>query len=285
MSNDGITEIMTKFNVDLSVILKAIANERRILLLSRLNVDKATFKELMGVIKQSKTALAHHLDQLLQSKLIKQLDRGIYSITQDGLDIFHAIGEGYFKLHQRRNDEMAKLEDIMIQSHSKKIRKKEEFSPKIVELEPMRIASFRIISKTPEHDTWMKLKEWAVPRGLLSDNERHPIFGFNNPNPKPGKEEYGYEFWIKIDSDFEDYGGAEIKDFKGGLYAVASCKLLQDIGAGGFLNTWDQLDEWVKQSEYDFGDEQCLEKAQNPGAPEDDLVLELYLAIRIPENA
>src|SRR5574341_504661 len=53
----------------------------------------------------------------------------------------------------------------------------------IVKLAPMRIASIRALSETPERDAWEKLRAWANPKGLLDDSDKHPVFGFNNPSP------------------------------------------------------------------------------------------------------
>ena len=87
-----------------------------------------------------------------------------------------------------------------------------ELEARIVKLDPMRVASVRAVSETPEVDAWSKLREWARPKGFLQDDENHPIFGFNNPNPQPDQKEYGYEFWIKVDSDVESEGEVQVKD-------------------------------------------------------------------------
>jgi hypothetical protein len=67
----------------------------------------------------------------------------------------------------------------------------------IVKLEPMRMASAYGFGENPEEQAWQKLAGWAKPRGFLDDKTAHPVFGFNNPNPKPENPKYGYEFWIK----------------------------------------------------------------------------------------
>ncbi len=78
-----------------------------------------------------------------------------------------------------------------------------ELDVRIVELKPMRVASARVVSESPENDAWKILCAWAEPIGLLDDAENHPVFGFNNPQPSPGKKEYGYEFWIQIGPEIE----------------------------------------------------------------------------------
>ncbi len=149
---------------------------------------------------------------------------------------------------------------------------------RIVELDPMRIASVRAISKTPEKEAWETLRAWAEPKGLLEDIEKHPVFGFNNPNPSPDRKEYGYEFWIRIESDVEPEGDIEVKEFRGGLYAVTTCKLQGDP-RGSVPEIWMKLWEWVQSSQYEWRETHELEKLQNPDVPEEDIVLDLYLPI------
>ncbi len=40
---------------------------------------------------------------------------------------------------------------------------------RIVRLEPMRVAWIRIVSETPEHDAWEKLRPWAEALGLMEN--------------------------------------------------------------------------------------------------------------------
>jgi AraC family transcriptional regulator len=147
---------------------------------------------------------------------------------------------------------------------------------RIERLEPMRAASVRVVSDTPERDAWDKMREWAEPLGLLKDIEKNPVFGFNNPSPAPDRREYGYEFWIRIDPDVVPEGDIQIIDFPGGLYAVTKCSLLGDPN---ILETWKSLWEWVLESKYEHRRRHELEKPQNPLSPEEDLILDLYFPI------
>jgi DNA gyrase inhibitor GyrI len=147
---------------------------------------------------------------------------------------------------------------------------------RIERLEPMRVASVRVVSDTPERDAWDKMREWAEPLGLLKDIEKNPVFGFNNPSPTPDRREYGYEFWIRIDPDVEPEGDIQVINFPGGLYAVTKCSLLGDPN---ILETWKSLWEWVLESKYEHRRRHELEKSQNPLSPEKDLILDLYLPI------
>ncbi len=149
---------------------------------------------------------------------------------------------------------------------------------RIVKLEPMTVARMRAISETPERDAWEVLRAWAQPRGLLDDIQKHPVFGFNNPNPTPDRREYGYEFWICVDPDVETEGDIEVKEFAGGLYAVTTCKLLGDP-KGSVPEVWGRLWEWVQSSQYRWRRTHELEKLHDPSASEENAILDLYLPI------
>ncbi len=148
----------------------------------------------------------------------------------------------------------------------------------IVRLKPMRVATVGAISETPERDAWEKMRAWAESKGLLDDIQKHPVFGFNNPNPSPDRKEYGYEFWIRVEPEVQPKGEISLKDFPGGLYAVTTCKLHGDP-EGNVMQVWKKLLEWVQSSNYKWRKTHELEKPHHPLAPEEDLVLDLYLPI------
>lgn len=143
----------------------------------------------------------------------------------------------------------------------------------IERLEPMRVASVRVISQTPERDAWEKMQIWAQSEGLFEDIESHPVFGFNNPPPKPDSKEYGYEFWIRVPPEIKTSGPIEIKDFPGGLYAVTTCQGLPNP------QIWMSLWKWVKSSAYKWRKTHELEKPHNPLASEINMVFDLYLPV------
>jgi DNA gyrase inhibitor GyrI len=148
----------------------------------------------------------------------------------------------------------------------------------IVKLAPMRVASTHAFSETPERDAWGKLRAWAKPKGLLEDSDKHPIFGFNNPNPSKDRKEYGYEFWIAVNPDIQAESDIAIKNFSGGLYAVTTCKLIGDP-EGTIQEKWMRLWNWVQASQYQWRKTHELEKVHDLSAPEQDLVVDLYLPI------
>ena len=101
------------------------------------------------------------------------------------------------------------------------------------------------------------------------------IFGFNNPNPTPGKEEYGYEVWITVNG-MDDTGDdrIKIKKFAGGKYALLSTNV-KEVG-----DAWKKFGEWVKESEYDYGTHQWLEEMVSFNETEEDIGLTLYMPIK-----
>ena len=153
-----------------------------------------------------------------------------------------------------------------------------EISVRIVELPPFRYASFHTMGKSPEGVALDKLKAWAKTKGYLDDLASYPIYGFNNPDPKKGQEEYGYEFWIKVANDLTSDDEVEIKEYTGGRFAVATTMLFP-LSPNNIIPAWPALVKWVKENNYTIGTHQYLEKALTPNAVEKDVMLDLYLPI------
>ena len=153
----------------------------------------------------------------------------------------------------------------------------------IVRLDPMRVASLRVISPTPELHAWAKMRAWAESKGLLGDWEKHPVYGFNEPPPQPERKEYGYEFWIRVGANIESDDMVEVKEVEGGEYAVTTCVLKEELESDffkehGFLESWHRLEEWAKANGYKYRGHPGLEKPHNPDAGPD-LILDLYYPI------
>jgi DNA gyrase inhibitor GyrI len=153
-----------------------------------------------------------------------------------------------------------------------------ELDVRIVKLEPMCVASAHAYSASPEQDAIEKLVAWAKPKGLLDDQETHRVFGFNNPDPSPGSPNYGYEFWVEVGLDAEPEGEIKIKEFPGGLYAVARCEVSGD--AYDIIPAmWKQLVAWRENSKYRGASHQWLERHLGPLESSLEFVLDLYLPI------
>jgi DNA gyrase inhibitor GyrI len=151
---------------------------------------------------------------------------------------------------------------------------------KIVRLSPMQVASFYAFGPEPEHAAANKLLLWAEPRGLADGGQAHRVFGFNNPSPGAGSPNYGYEFWLEL------HGGetaqeavaepqVEVKQFDGGLYAVAHCR-----GVEAIPDTWRQLVTWLEESRWTVTQGRCLEQHTGTlNASLDELEFDLYQSI------
>ena len=113
--------------------------------------------------------------------------------------------------------------------------------------------------------------------GLISKKELM-IYGFNNPDPTPGQEEYGYEFYIPTDLNLEEDDTVKIKQMKGGTFAVTECHVIEDFEQIG--RSWKELVAWVKeQSEYGFGECFWYEHHPIPLPGSEGFILNLYLPI------
>ncbi|MHA1221430.1 MAG: GyrI-like domain-containing protein, partial [Candidatus Heimdallarchaeota archaeon] len=215
------------------------------------------FSELKKVTKLSKTALAHHLEKLVKYGILKNTSRGKYALTEDGSDLFATIVDAYESSKRRKAIENKKRADHLQTFYSKSGTSSEQLTVHFERLLPMRVVSFQVTGPEPETKAWNKLREWAEPKGLFADPDKHPIYGFNNPEPVKGKSEYGYEFWIQVDDDFES-DEVEIIDVPEAFYAVTRCHINdphKDIS-----DTWKKLINWIKDKNYKFGDKCGLEK-------------------------
>lgn len=255
---------------NISHVLNALANTHRIQIISLLLEGQQEYSALQDETGLSKTGLSHHLKILEESGIIDNPTRGLYGITDDGSSLISSVGDSYIRSKWKDEEESKRRAERFSNAY----RKKKRMEVKIIELDPMRVASFHAISESPEHEAAQLLASWAQSRGFLDDLEKNPVFGFNNPNPTEGKKEYGYEFWVKVDDSYEEEG-VTLKDIKGERYAVTTCESLSVIG-----EKWMQLMEWVKNSEYEWSGGECLEKTHDFSASDDELVLDLYLPIK-----
>lgn len=144
--------------------------------------------------------------------------------------------------------------------------------PRLVTLEPMRIASAWAYGPGPEGIAWEKLKAWAEPRNLFDEARR--IFGFNNPNPSVGSPNYGYEFWIEVGPDAEPSSDIRIASFTGGLYATVPFAHPDSDYGETLPPAWAQLDGWAAANGYRHGPHQWLEQHSPTGK-----VLALYYPV------
>jgi AraC family transcriptional regulator len=163
----------------------------------------------------------------------------------------------------------------------------EQLDVRIVRLEPLHVASAHGFGEGPEGLAWDRILTWAGEAGLLESLDAHRFFGFNNPDPAPGSPNYGYEQWITVGPEVAGAEGITIKDFPGGLYAVARCQ-----GIPRITDVWRQLVAWREASPYAPAYHQWLEECLTPALnltpdgkpageamPLDQIVMDLYMPI------
>lgn len=88
-------ELARESSRDLSNIIKSIGHRRRVEILSYLAKDEHEYSWILRMSGISKTALANHLNILIENGLIQRLERGSYRITPDGVAILRAITTAY----------------------------------------------------------------------------------------------------------------------------------------------------------------------------------------------
>ncbi len=155
----------------------------------------------------------------------------------------------------------------------------EETNVEIVNLPPLRVASFYAYSTSPEKEALSKLKAWALAHSCWQEAPARRIFGFDNPNQEPGSPNRGYEFWITVGEEIQEDEEVKIKEFAGGLYATLVCEVkgypYEIIPA-----KWQELVKWMESRHYKFGNYPCLEEHLSRGeTSSDDFTLVLFLPI------
>lgn len=123
-------------------------------------------------------------------------------------------------------------------------------SVQIEQLAPMRVAVVSVTSASPEQEAITALLDWARPQGLLDGAFR--FFGYDNCRPYPN---HTYTTWLTVGEDVRPSDDVEIKEFHGGLYAVTALEGVEQIAP-----VWDQLEGWLNDSEYAFGNQPGLEE-------------------------
>ncbi|WP_455142897.1 GyrI-like domain-containing protein [Candidatus Hodarchaeum mangrovi] len=266
---------------DMVALLKVVDHSQRLKILTIMLNKEMSFNLLQEATSLQKSALSNHLAILIKRNLIEKIERGEYRLTEDAIALIMSLAQSYLEIKVREQERLLRIQRLIgkYTIYGDESNLKDDLDVRIKTLSPMRVASVQAISKSPESEAWGKMKPWAEKMGLLDNTEEYPIFGFNNPDPSPDKEEYGYEFWIKIGSDIVPPPEFKVKEIKSGLYAVTTTR--PAITDENIIPAWKRLAEWVKNNKkYDFGSHQLLEKHLNPRAPIEELILDLYCPIK-----
>lgn len=81
---------------NLSKILRALAHPKRIAIIEYLYHSQREYSDILRNSRISRTALANHLNLLVENGLVERLERGSYSLTEDGQAFFQSIAKTYF---------------------------------------------------------------------------------------------------------------------------------------------------------------------------------------------
>jgi len=147
-----------------------------------------------------------------------------------------------------------------------------------VELPTMTVASALGFGKEPEMEAARMMNAFTQGLGFAPGSEGHPSFGFNNPNPSPGSENYGYELWVKVDPGTEAVDPVTIKEVPGARYEVTRFTGLSNIG-----RVWKEFAAWYEDHHGRVPPcrmQSWLEALQTPDEPDPEKwVFDLYLII------
>jgi DNA gyrase inhibitor GyrI len=135
-----------------------------------------------------------------------------------------------------------------------------ELHVRIVDLPPLRVAAALGFGPNPEELSMQVLRPWLEAHGVSGTSAGRRYFGFNNPGPSVGSPNYGYEQWVTAEPEEQGAGEVVIKQFGGGRYGVARCRL-EDIQA-----VWGRLAAWLEDGRYTMGRHQWLEECLTPEA-------------------
>ncbi len=151
----------------------------------------------------------------------------------------------------------------------------------IKRLGAMRVASFRVISKTPEDDVIEYMKNWAIKNGFDKlDGTRN--FGFDIPVSEQQNKEglRGYEYWITVPDTAVESDGVIIKNIDADEYAVLRISNPFSDPFKTIPGGWELLKEWVMNGEYKttcFSNRYWLEEVIHNGK---DTYMDIYFPVK-----
>lgn len=152
-------------------------------------------------------------------------------------------------------------------------------------LAPVKVVVGRGYGKEPEGPAWEAALKTLAELGLAEKLVELTCYGFNNPDPSPGNENYGYEQWIVLPEDVTPgVESVETLDYAGGLYAVMEMPV---PGPQHLFAHWQKLAAWREDSPYLFDRsrpylEHLLNPESVPAGKFDEMRFRLYLPVMEP---
>ncbi len=103
-------EAMKKFILEIvdeiSELLKTLQHPKRLEILALMLKEEIAFGTLLNKTGLPKSALGNHLTELHENNLIEKLDRGIYRITDDGMEFLSKISTFYLNAKIREQERL-----------------------------------------------------------------------------------------------------------------------------------------------------------------------------------
>jgi DNA-binding transcriptional MerR regulator len=207
-----------------------IADIKRIMQSQRLSV-------LVEALSMQLSKIENQMDELINLKaiILSLIQHSHQNVSMDEfLENVEALSDNH------------SLSISLSEKERKSMKDNQDFSEvRLIRLPKMTFACARAISKSPEDDCWKIVNEFVVKNDLLNQpGFRH--FGFNDPDPQEGKEEYGYQMWVAISKDTLVEEPMWKIDFEGGLFA-GLVTTMDVIG-----ERWKKLWQWsINNGEYE----------------------------------
>ncbi len=109
VEDEQLLKILFEAPNGIAELLRSAAHPARIQILTLLLHGECEFCRLMEHTELSKTALANHLNQLVQKRLVQKVARGEYSLTVDGRELLNAAATMYKDSAQRERKQREHL--------------------------------------------------------------------------------------------------------------------------------------------------------------------------------
>ena len=143
---------------------------------------------------------------------------------------------------------------------------------RVVQLEPLRLATLVGTGLTPELNGWQMLLRWAQEHGCLDAKPAPRFFGYDVWR---AKDAHDYRVLMTVSENCCRDSQIDVITLPGGIYAVHRVH-----GTRSIPGAWQQLDDWLNDSSYQLGQHQWLEEhIRFIDLPEQDFLLDLYLPL------
>ncbi len=102
-------ELDADSKVNLAKILRTLGHPKRIEILTLLHKSQLEYSAILRNIGISRTALANHLNLLVETGMIQRMERGSYSLSEDGHSFYNSMTHTYFESKTRTQLERKQL--------------------------------------------------------------------------------------------------------------------------------------------------------------------------------